>query len=288
MVSCTIADRSFGGEKMSEIVINNSATKTDPDPRGKVFVTSSHGGLFVGFLAAKFGVRAGVFNDAGICKDCSAIAGLDYLEKVGIAAVTVDSNSAMIGNGRDVYENGIVSFVNAPAAKVGCVKGMKCSDAVKLLKNAPLIEVEAPSFRETRTEIFSDYPRVVCIDSASLVSPDDHDAIVVTGSHGGLLGGEKKTALKYDAIAAFYNDAGMGKNNAGVSRLPALDERGIIGGTVSSMSAKIGDGLSTYEDGVLSCVNRKAEEFGGKTGMKLKDFIVLIRLRLKAQAAHVN
>ncbi len=269
----------------AEIVINNSATKTEPDPRGKVFVTSSHGGLFVGFLAAKFGIRAGVYNDAGVGKDRSAIAGLDYLEKEGIAAVTVDSYSAMIGNGRDVYENGVLSFVNGPAAKVGCVKGMKCRDAVELLKNAPLVEVQAPTFRETRTNIFEDFPRVVCIDSASLVSPDDKDAIVITGSHGGLLGGEKKTALKYDAIAAFYNDAGMGKNNAGVSRLPALDERGIIAGTVSSMSAKIGDGISTYQDGVLSCVNKKAEEFGGKPGMRLKDFIDLIRARLNGRSS---
>ena len=47
------------------------------------------------------------------------------------------------------------------------------------------------------------------------------------------------------------------------------------------MSAKIGDGRSTYEDGVLSCVNKKAEEFGGRTGMRLSDFVDLIRVKLK-------
>lgn len=120
-----------------ELVINESATRNNPDPRGKVFVVGSHCGLYVGYLAVKWGVRALIANDAGICKDRSAIAGLDYLEKEGIAAVTVSSQSAVIGNGMDVYESGIVSFVNDHAAAVGCAPGMKCCEAVDLLKKFP-------------------------------------------------------------------------------------------------------------------------------------------------------
>src|SRR5207302_1281456 len=79
-----------------------------------------------------------------------------------------------------------------------------------------------------------------------------HDAIVLTGSHGGLLGGRPETALKYEVRAAFYNDAGIGIDEAGVSRLPALDDRGIAAATVSAATARIGEARSTYEDGILS------------------------------------
>ncbi|MBV8777342.1 MAG: hypothetical protein JO258_09120 [Alphaproteobacteria bacterium] len=71
--------------------------------------------------------------------------------------------------------------------------------------------------------------------------PEHKDAIVVTGSHGGLLGGKPETALKYDVAGALYNDAGLGIDEAGVSRLPALDRRGIPAATVAASSARIGD-----------------------------------------------
>ena len=46
-------------------------------------------------------------------------------------------------------------------------------------------------------------------------------------------------------FAAVYNDADFGVDDAGISRLPALDARGIAGACVSAWSARIGDGQST-------------------------------------------
>ncbi|MGN0837575.1 MAG: hypothetical protein ACI4NN_00635 [Pyramidobacter sp.] len=256
------------------VVVSNSATKFTADPRGKVFVTASHGGVYPARLAASYGVRAAVFNDAGLCKDNSAIAGLDFLESVGIGAAAVSNFSACIGDGRDVFENGILSLVNRPAADAGCVKGMKCREAVELLKHVPAPAHCVPfHHEESRRILRSEFPRIICIDSASLSQEGDDDAIVITGSHGALLGGNKAAALKHNAIAAFYNDAGKGKNDIGVTRLPALDERDIIGGTVAAMSAHIGDALSTYEDGILSCVNNCARHYGAEVDMPLKDFV---------------
>ena len=53
----------------------------------------------------------------------------------------------------------------------------------------------------------------------------------------------------------------IGIDEAGVSRLPALDARGIAAATVSAAGARIGDARSTYEDGVLSRVNTRAVPF---------------------------
>src|SRR5438094_755872 len=123
----------------------------------------------------------------------------------------------------------------------------------------------------------SEPPQVWALDSASLVAPEHHDSIVVTGSHGGLLGGRPETALKYDVRAAFYNDAGIGIDEAGISRLPALDGRGIPAATVAAESARIGDARSTYEDGILSHVNARAAALGLAPRMSAREAVGILR-----------
>ena len=75
------------------------------------------------------------------------------------------------------------------------------------------------------------------------------------------------------ALAAVYCDAGFGKDRAGVSRLPALDCRGIAAVTVSAQSARIGDGRSVLADGVVSCVNDSAARLGAAVGDTVQAFI---------------
>ena len=104
----------------------------------------------------------------------------------------------------------------------------------------------------------------------------------MTGSHGGLLGGRPETALKYDVRGALYNDAGIGKDAAGVSRLPALDPRGIAAATVSAASARIGDARSTYEDGIISRVNAAAA-LGLREGISAREFVGGLRRALAAE-----
>ncbi len=59
------------------IVLRDSVTKTEPGDRNCVLVTGSHGGVYAANLAARAGVRAVIFNDAGQGKDRAGIAGLD-------------------------------------------------------------------------------------------------------------------------------------------------------------------------------------------------------------------
>src|SRR5262249_57595608 len=118
---------------------------------------------------------------------------------------------------------------------------------------------------------------VGAVGSGALGVHEDKDGVVITGSHGGLLGGRPETALKYDVRGALYNDAGIGKDEAGVSRLPALDARGIAAATVSAVSARIGDARSTYEDGVLSRVNSHAAALGLAPGMPAREAVPLLR-----------
>ncbi|MBY0336661.1 MAG: hypothetical protein K2X11_08610, partial [Acetobacteraceae bacterium] len=145
--------------------------------------------------------------------------------------------------------------------------------AALLLAEAPAPRGEPPPQRESR---FAINDRAFAVDSAALVTEADAGVILCTGSHGQLLGGKPETAIKHPVFAAFYNDAGIGIEEAGTSRLPALDARGIAGGVVSHRSARIGDGRSTHEDGVLSRVNATARRMGLRAGMTAREAVDLL------------
>jgi hypothetical protein len=251
----------------------DSATQLDACARGRVIVCGSHGGRYAAICAARWGIRAIVFNDAGVGRDNAGIAGLDLLQQLGIAAAAVAHDSADIGDARDTLERGVLSHANAGAENVGCVPGTSAADAAELLERAPVAEPSEVHAEESRTLLRDGQPRVWALDSAALVGPDDAGDVVLTGSHGGLVGRREEAALKADALAAVFNDAGGG---AGTARLPALDRRRIAAATVAAGSARIGDGRSTYHDGVLSAVNEQARALGAAPGMTARRFVDMI------------
>jgi hypothetical protein len=259
------------------ILVADSITRVGPEARDAVVVNGSHGGVYAAFVAARLGVAAAVFSDAGVGRDQAGIAGLDYLAELGIPAAAVGHLSARIGDGADMMVRGIVSHANRLAASLGCTAGLACADAARRLARAEGGRHEPPSALESAFLLVAEPPLVWALDSASAVGPEHVGTIVVTGSHGGLLGGKPETALKYDAWAALFNDAGIGVDEAGVTRLPALDGRGIAAATVTAASARIGDARSTYEDGILSRVNRRAAAFGVVPGLSARDFVAILR-----------
>lgn len=259
----------------SRILTVDSITKLDASHRGKVVIAASHGGVYCGFCAAKGGVTGVVFNDAGIGKDRAGIGSLDYLDGLKIAAAMADHNSCRIGDGADMREHGVITFVNRMAAALGCAPGqtaMEC--ATKMLAARPS-EVPVPEHAEARVVVRDTpgMPRVIVMDSAALVEPGDAGCIVITASHGAMLAGAMGKAIGPDVAGAVFSDAGVGKDRAGISRLPGLDLRKIAGATVSVESACIGNGRSLYEDGVLSHVNEVASRMGIKPGMKVPEFV---------------
>lgn len=261
----------------------DSVTHLTPAHRGAVVVAASHGGTYAAAYAAAKGIAAIILNDAGIGRERAGIAGLDLLADLGVPAGTIAHTSARIGDGQDGIARGILSTVNAPATALGITVGMRCGEALERLAAAALRPAPMPPpADEVRHEITSaTYPdaKVIVMDSASLVTPVDAGAVVVTASHGGLLGGKPETAIKVPVFSALYNDAGRGMDDAGISRLPALDARRIAGACVSASSARIGDGLSTYHDGIISALNETAAHRGGRMGQSA---IVFCDLMLKA------
>jgi hypothetical protein len=260
---------------MDEIVVVDSVTRLAAGARGAIVVCGSHGGLYAAWRAAQARVRAVVFNDAGIGRHSAGIAGVTWLGNLGIAACAVDYRSARIGDGADTLASGIVTSVNEPAAVHGCLPGHSCRQVLECLReHAELPEdYDINEFGQARLRIGNTGHREVwAIDSLALVRAADRRAIVLTGSHGALLGGrEDDGALDVDVFAAFFNDAGGGKDDAGYGRLPVLEARGIAAATVSCHTARIGDGRSTYDTGVLSRLNEVARRLELKEGMSARD-----------------
>jgi hypothetical protein len=260
---------------MAEVLVLDSATQFGARHVGNVVITGSHGGVYPGYLAAKAGVLGVTFNDAGIGKDRAGIASLPYLDRLGISAVTVSNLSARIADGADIARRGIVSHVNETARVLGCLAGQSVLIAAeRLCATHPRI-VEAPAYAEARTRLLGGpgVPEVWAIDSAALMEPGDAGRVMITGSHGALLAGKPDHIVKGPPLAAFFNDAGIGIDEAGVSRLPSLDSMGVIGATISSATARIGDARSSCETGILSRINRVAREAGAREGDVLREFV---------------
>lgn len=253
----------------------DSVTTPGSEIADNVLISGSHCGVYSACLVARMRARAAILNGAGIGLDQAGIAGLAYLQRIGIPAAAVDHESARIGDGRDSAARGVVIQLNEAARALGCRPGQSAMNAAMLLLSAPPVHADAQELREGRHVIRvpgADHP-VIALDSVSLVSECDATRIIVTASHGALLGGDPRTALKIGARAAFFNDAGVGRDRAGISRLAELDRRGIVAGTVSHWTARIGDARSSWETGILSHVNSAAERAGAIPGMHLREFV---------------
>jgi len=112
---------------------------------------------------------------------------------------------------------------------------------------------------------------LLLLDSVAAVAADARGAVVVSGSHGGT------SAARY-AIAArprltVFNDAGVGKDEAGIVGLAMLQAEGLAAVAVAHTSARIGDARSTLDDGIITHANAAAVALGAQPGRPLRDWL---------------
>jgi hypothetical protein len=246
--------------------------------RGAVVVCGSHGGRYPALLAAAAGVRAIILNDAGIGRQEAGVCGLSILDRFGVAAATASHSSCRIGDARDMMTRGVISRGNDAAARVGVASGMTCRVAADHLRRAPHRTAAVAVGGEERRIVYEGGHRpLVLINSASLIDAEaDCGAVVITGSHGGLVDGNPANALGADAFLAAFNDAGIGIDDAGIGRLPVLDQRGIAAITVCAASARIGEADSTLYEGIVSRANDSALKAGVREGQRVREFVAHI------------
>lgn len=110
--------------------------------------------------------------------------------------------------------------------------------------------------------------QVVVADTITVLGAEHSGAVVVCASHGGISSGE--FALRYPYAGVLFNDAGIGKDGAGVAGILALDAHGLASAGVDSASAEIGLGDDTWENGMISIANKTAMARGVVAGMGVK------------------
>ncbi len=109
--------------------------------------------------------------------------------------------------------------------------------------------------------------RVLLMDTITKLEPDDSGCLVVSASHGGTSAAE--FALALPLRLAVFNDAGVGKDGAGIAALALLQAGGRAAATVAHTSARIGDAQDAWDHGRVSHVNAAAQELGLQPGDRL-------------------
>jgi hypothetical protein len=262
-------------EDVRIVTVSASSQVSDAD-RGHVIVSGSYGGEYNAYHAAKWGIRGVVLCDAGVGKDDAGIKGLVYLDRVGVPAATADAWTCHIADGEHMLEHGVISFVNEAARALGCTKGISVRECAGKMKAGAPVVADLPEIAGGKRYTIRDVPgepRVICLDAAPMLTPEDAGAIAITGSHAALFRGRPDGVIGPDLHAVFFSDGGIGLDGAGIRRLADLDGRGIPAGAAAADSSPIGDSRRIYEEGVLSHVNQAAARLGGAAGMPLQSFV---------------
>lgn len=109
------------------------------------------------------------------------------------------------------------------------------------------------------------------IDSITELKASDAGCIAVSGSHGGI--SSARFALAARPLLSVFNDAGVGKDGAGIAGLAFLQTQGLAACAVAHSSACIGVAQSTLDDGIISHANPLALALGISVGQACRDVL---------------
>lgn len=216
------------------------------------------------------GMRGVIAVDAGIGRNEAGVGGLALADSVHVPAAAVSVYSAEMCVGRSVWDDGVISRVNAVAAALGVQPGLSTQEAATLMLHA------SPGM-----------PR-------HLSNPQgDTDFPLLAGEHGGIYGcwsmglprGDRArdvfcvgTPVDTTMTVHMYNhgilprgvigsDGGFGRSQMAIAGLHILQDMGIACAAVSHLSAELGNARSIYGEGVISVVNAHATAAGVREGM---------------------
>lgn len=250
------------------IVACDSAYDVDDRNRDRdVVVTGSYSGVLPARFVASHRPRGVLGIDCAIGPDGASIAGLWYYEALAIPAAALDVMTVLLGDGVDAHEHGVVSRCNAPAADCGVEAGLAAREAARLLLEGDPVAA-APDERTNRTVVASnpDGRHVVCTDSIAFGLPEDRDTnVLCTAGHTGT--SAVPYLLDVHPRGFICSDGGGGRDRSGMAGLDIVAEHGLAGATVDARTARMGDGLSTWTDGVVSAANDLAWRRGVAVGM---------------------
>ena len=213
-----------------------------------------------------------IAHAAGIGKNEAGISGLGALEAVGVPGAAAATDSCRISDGTDLYENGRIGHMNGAAEAIGITVGMSVADAAnRMLERIRETFEPAPDIETMYT---GSAGRIIAMGSVSFIDAGNRDDVICGGSNFSIASAGYST--RFTVRGVICNDAGGGKDDAGIAGLSLAAERGLAAAAVSANSAEIGSGISTYRDGIISAVNTLARNLGVRNGMTAAQAALLL------------
>ena len=231
-----------------------------------VVINASYCGVLPARFIAAQRPRGAIGVDCAVGPAGASVAGLWYLEALNIPAAAADVSTVRLGDGVDLYAQGKISFANRPAMDCGVVPGMRVQDAARaMLDGTPRSPSASDVTNRTVMQTHTDGRQVICTDSIAFGLPEDVRNVLVTAGHTG------RSAVPYllrvRPHGFICSDGGKGREDAGVAGLFMVEREGLAGATVDARIARMGDGLSSYHDGIISAANALAKAVGVEIGM---------------------
>ncbi|HUN43738.1 MAG TPA: hypothetical protein VMU81_25875 [Acetobacteraceae bacterium] len=225
------------------------------------------------------GLRGVIAVDAGIGRNDSGVGGLALADSVHVPAAAVSVFSAEMCIGRSVWDDGVISRINATAAALGVQPGLSTQEAAALMLHAPHGM------------------------GRHLANPEgDSDFLIQAGEDGsifgcwsmGLPGGDRArdvfcvgTPVDTTMTVHMYNhrilprgvigsDGGFGRAQMAIVGLHILQDMGIACAAVSHLSAELGNARSIHGEGIITIANQSAEAAGVRAGMSAREAAALM------------
>lgn len=233
-----------------------------------VAVGASFAGAPTAAMAMRLGVKAWIAHEGGPGKDLAGIGGLALAQRFGIPAAAIATATAGLSNGPSLL-TGIVSHCNAAAQLLGVRTGQSGDVAARLMLKAPRgkpCDLDGIIDENVHTVRVTPSGTIYAVWSFSRVQGEFPNDVFCVASHGGKV--MAQYALRAKSRGFIANDAGGGLDNSGMSGLADVDRLfQTPAATVSTNSARIGDALSTYHDGLISAANLSARSIGVEIGI---------------------
>lgn len=268
----------FDGGDDGRVVVADSLSYFEHEPwLNDVVLGASFAGAPTGAMPMRPGVKAWIAHEGGPGKDNAGSGGLALADRFGVPAASIATMEAGLSEGMTLV-TGHVRQVNKAAEALGVRVGMTGGEAGKLMLKAPkgrAINFDGIVDEAVHEVVSTASGKIYAVWSFSRVEGEHPNDVFCVASHGGKV--MAQYALRARPKGLIANDAGIGLNRTGISGLDAVEELcGIPAATVSTDSARIGDALSTYNDGVISAANKSAEALGVKEGMRASEAAALM------------
>jgi hypothetical protein len=234
-----------------------------------VAVGASFAGAATAAMAMRGGVKAWIAHEGGPGKDDAGVSGLALAQRFGVPAAAIATMTAGLSRGMTLI-SGTVSRANQAALALGVRPGQTGGEAARLMLEAPrgrpcnLHGIIDESIHEV--EIAAN-GRIFAVWSFARVKGAHPRDVFCVASHAGKVMADYAREVRPRGLIA--NDAGRGLDDSGIDGLEAMGTTPAA--AVSAASARIGDALSTYRDGVISAANAAALAIGVRPGITAKE-----------------